>query len=176
MTREAGTIGRRWRTWIWPSVPASRAGNSSTSATSKHDSLSLSLVHSLPRFNRHLLGQVKSELPSTFSAYRFQQHRWSCGPANLFRKMTREIIINKVRKSTPSTVIGSVDPVDLSDADGAHLDEGVPSLPLLPPRKDSGPPVELRLLLHRGPSRDLRSRDSHSIVGSVLRSDGHHHP
>ncbi|XP_020255481.1 glucomannan 4-beta-mannosyltransferase 9-like isoform X2 [Asparagus officinalis] len=36
--------------------------------------------------------KVKSELPSTFKAYRFQQHRWSCGPANLFRKMVLEII------------------------------------------------------------------------------------
>ncbi|XP_038680376.1 glucomannan 4-beta-mannosyltransferase 2-like [Tripterygium wilfordii] len=39
--------------------------------------------------------QVKSELPSTFRAFRFQQHRWSCGPANLFRKMAMEIIKNK---------------------------------------------------------------------------------
>ncbi|XP_018445345.1 probable glucomannan 4-beta-mannosyltransferase 11 [Raphanus sativus] len=38
---------------------------------------------------------VKSELPSQFKAFRFQQHRWSCGPANLFRKMTMEIIHNK---------------------------------------------------------------------------------
>ncbi|XP_010453775.1 PREDICTED: probable mannan synthase 11 [Camelina sativa] len=38
---------------------------------------------------------VKSELPSQFKAFRFQQHRWSCGPANLFRKMTMEIISNK---------------------------------------------------------------------------------
>ncbi|KAL8094777.1 glucomannan 4-beta-mannosyltransferase 1-like isoform X1 [Apium graveolens] len=36
---------------------------------------------------------VKNELPSTFKAYRFQQHRWSCGPANLFKKMTREIML-----------------------------------------------------------------------------------
>ncbi|TVU05737.1 hypothetical protein EJB05_48918, partial [Eragrostis curvula] len=35
--------------------------------------------------------QVKSELPSTFKAYRFQQHRWSCGPANLLRKMIPEV-------------------------------------------------------------------------------------
>nr|XP_048320793.1 glucomannan 4-beta-mannosyltransferase 1-like isoform X3 [Ziziphus jujuba var. spinosa] len=28
-----------------------------------------------------------------FKAYRFQQHRWSCGPANLFRKMTKEILL-----------------------------------------------------------------------------------
>ncbi|KAL8151123.1 hypothetical protein V2J09_020931 [Rumex salicifolius] len=39
--------------------------------------------------------QVKSELPSTLKAFRFQQHRWSCGPANLFRKMLMEIIKNK---------------------------------------------------------------------------------
>nr|BAF36300.1 hypothetical protein [Ipomoea trifida] len=38
---------------------------------------------------------VKSELPSTFKAFRFQQHRWSCGPANLFRKMFIEIVRNK---------------------------------------------------------------------------------
>ncbi|KAF9596177.1 hypothetical protein IFM89_007495 [Coptis chinensis] len=36
---------------------------------------------------------VKNELPSTFKAYRFQQHRWSCGPANLFKKMSKEIIL-----------------------------------------------------------------------------------
>ncbi|XP_020079766.1 glucomannan 4-beta-mannosyltransferase 1-like [Ananas comosus] len=36
--------------------------------------------------------KVKSELPSTFKAYRYQQHRWSCGPANLFRKMVWDIV------------------------------------------------------------------------------------
>nr|GMC58972.1 glucomannan 4-beta-mannosyltransferase 9-like [Ipomoea batatas] len=39
--------------------------------------------------------KVKNELPSTFQAYRYQQHRWSCGPANLFKKMAMEIIRNK---------------------------------------------------------------------------------
>ncbi|XP_029129873.1 glucomannan 4-beta-mannosyltransferase 2 [Cajanus cajan] len=39
--------------------------------------------------------QAKSELPSTLRAFRFQQHRWSCGPANLFRKMVMEIARNK---------------------------------------------------------------------------------
>lgn len=39
--------------------------------------------------------KVRSELPSTFKAYRFQQHRWSCGPANLFKKMLMEILENK---------------------------------------------------------------------------------
>ncbi|KAJ1701375.1 hypothetical protein LUZ63_001154 [Rhynchospora breviuscula] len=38
---------------------------------------------------------VKSELPSTFKAFRFQQHRWSCGPANLFKKMFFEIVHNQ---------------------------------------------------------------------------------
>ncbi|KAE9585440.1 hypothetical protein Lal_00017947 [Lupinus albus] len=38
---------------------------------------------------------VKNELPSTFKAYRYQQHRWSCGPANLFKKMSREILLCK---------------------------------------------------------------------------------
>ncbi|KAI0495371.1 hypothetical protein KFK09_025521 [Dendrobium nobile] len=36
--------------------------------------------------------KVKSELPCTFKAYRYQQHRWACGPANLFRHMFLEII------------------------------------------------------------------------------------
>ncbi|GFQ04171.1 glucomannan 4-beta-mannosyltransferase 2 [Phtheirospermum japonicum] len=39
--------------------------------------------------------EVKNELPSTFKAYRSQQHRWACGPANLFRKMVIEIAKNK---------------------------------------------------------------------------------
>ncbi|XP_004506130.1 glucomannan 4-beta-mannosyltransferase 2 [Cicer arietinum] len=39
--------------------------------------------------------EAKSELPSTLRAFRFQQHRWSCGPANLFRKMAMDIIRNK---------------------------------------------------------------------------------
>ncbi|KAK2401089.1 glucomannan 4-beta-mannosyltransferase [Trifolium repens] len=39
--------------------------------------------------------QVKNELPSTLKAYRYQQHRWSCGPANLFRKVVIEIFTNK---------------------------------------------------------------------------------
>ncbi|XP_065871345.1 glucomannan 4-beta-mannosyltransferase 9-like [Euphorbia lathyris] len=39
--------------------------------------------------------KVKNELPSTFKAYRYQQHRWSCGPANLFKKMAMEIVRSK---------------------------------------------------------------------------------
>ena len=48
---------------------------------------------------------MKSELPSTFRAFRFQQHRWSCGPANLFRKMVMEIIRNKVIKKSNCFVL-----------------------------------------------------------------------
>nr|XP_010926632.2 glucomannan 4-beta-mannosyltransferase 1 isoform X1 [Elaeis guineensis]XP_019707123.1 glucomannan 4-beta-mannosyltransferase 1 isoform X1 [Elaeis guineensis] len=36
--------------------------------------------------------EVRSELPSTYKAYRYQQHRWACGPANLFKKMAWDII------------------------------------------------------------------------------------
>ncbi|MQM21975.1 hypothetical protein Taro_055022 [Colocasia esculenta] len=39
--------------------------------------------------------KVKSELPSTFKSYRHQQHRWTCGGANLLRKMGTEILTNK---------------------------------------------------------------------------------
>ncbi|KAE8717921.1 putative mannan synthase 9 [Hibiscus syriacus] len=39
--------------------------------------------------------KVKNELPSTFKAYRYQQHRWSCGPANLFKKMAMGIMRNR---------------------------------------------------------------------------------
>lgn len=39
--------------------------------------------------------KVKSELPSTLKAYRSQQHRWSCGPALLFKKMFWEILAAK---------------------------------------------------------------------------------
>uniref|UniRef100_A0ACD5WJD5 Uncharacterized protein n=1 Tax=Avena sativa TaxID=4498 RepID=A0ACD5WJD5_AVESA len=39
--------------------------------------------------------KVKSELPSSLKAYRSQQHRWSCGPALLFRKMFWEILAAK---------------------------------------------------------------------------------
>ncbi|THU60136.1 hypothetical protein C4D60_Mb07t09440 [Musa balbisiana] len=43
--------------------------------------------------------KVKSELPSTLKALRSQQFRWSCGPANLFRKIHKEIL--KTKKVSP---------------------------------------------------------------------------
>ncbi|KAK9667656.1 hypothetical protein RND81_13G002600 [Saponaria officinalis] len=39
--------------------------------------------------------KVESELPSTLKAYRYQQHRWSCGHANLFKKMVKKIAMNQ---------------------------------------------------------------------------------
>ncbi|KAJ3673371.1 hypothetical protein LUZ60_006745 [Juncus effusus] len=39
--------------------------------------------------------KVKSELPTTFKAYCRQQHRWTCGAANLFRKMACETLAAK---------------------------------------------------------------------------------
>ncbi|XP_072991531.1 probable glucomannan 4-beta-mannosyltransferase 7 isoform X2 [Typha latifolia] len=39
--------------------------------------------------------KVKSELPTTFKAYCRQQHRWTGGAANLFRKMAWETVITK---------------------------------------------------------------------------------
>ncbi|KAG1334459.1 Glucomannan 4-beta-mannosyltransferase 9 [Cocos nucifera] len=39
--------------------------------------------------------KVKSELPSTYKAYCHQQHRWTCGAANLFRKMAWDVILSK---------------------------------------------------------------------------------
>ncbi|KAL6606930.1 hypothetical protein ACP70R_042583 [Stipagrostis hirtigluma subsp. patula] len=39
--------------------------------------------------------KVKSELPSNLKAYRRQQHRWTCGAANLFRKTGAEIVVTK---------------------------------------------------------------------------------
>ncbi|KAG0448974.1 hypothetical protein HPP92_027578 [Vanilla planifolia] len=39
--------------------------------------------------------KVKSELPSTLKAYRSQQHRWSCGPAVLFKKLFWKILSAK---------------------------------------------------------------------------------
>ncbi|KAI3833387.1 hypothetical protein MKX03_029584 [Papaver bracteatum] len=63
---EDGTHAQLLRTWIYPYVQVSTAGN-----------LSMSLIS------------------STYKAFRYQQHRWSCGPANLFRKMGMDIIRNE---------------------------------------------------------------------------------
>ncbi|KAL1828243.1 hypothetical protein ACET3Z_006655 [Daucus carota] len=64
MRQEDGRIGLLSRIWIWLSAQPSKDGNTF-------------LFENI---------QVKSELPSTFKVFRYQQHRWSCGPANLLKK------------------------------------------------------------------------------------------
>ncbi|XP_039123983.1 glucomannan 4-beta-mannosyltransferase 9-like [Dioscorea cayenensis subsp. rotundata] len=61
------------------------------------EDMDLAVRASLKGWKFLFLGEikVKNELPSTLKAYRYQQHRWSCGPANLFRKMALEIARNK---------------------------------------------------------------------------------
>ncbi|KAK3128796.1 hypothetical protein QOZ80_6BG0466470 [Eleusine coracana subsp. coracana] len=49
--------------------------------------------------------KVKSELPSNLKAYRRQQHRWTSGAANLFRKMGAEIILTKLTGVIPLSVL-----------------------------------------------------------------------
>ncbi|KAK1260768.1 putative mannan synthase 9 [Acorus gramineus] len=58
------------------------------------EDMDLAVRASLKGWNFVYVGdlKVKSELPSTFKAYRYQQHRWTCGAANLFRKMAVEIV------------------------------------------------------------------------------------
>ncbi|GAB2300669.1 Glucomannan 4-beta-mannosyltransferase 9 [Dionaea muscipula] len=58
------------------------------------EDMDLSVRASLKGWKFLYLGtvQVKNELPSTFKAYRNQQHRWSCGPPNLLRKIVMDII------------------------------------------------------------------------------------
>lgn len=80
---------------IWRLAAISEAGGWKDRTTV--EDMDLAVRASLKGWKFVYLGdlQVKSELPSTFKAFRYQQHRWSCGPANLFRKMVMEIIRNK---------------------------------------------------------------------------------
>ncbi|KAI3914554.1 hypothetical protein MKW98_025962 [Papaver atlanticum] len=77
---------------IWRIVALKEAGGWKDRTTV--EDMDLSVRASLKGWKFVYVGaiMVKSELPSTFKAFRFQQHRWSCGPANLFRKMVMEII------------------------------------------------------------------------------------
>ncbi|KAJ4826121.1 Glucomannan 4-beta-mannosyltransferase 2 [Turnera subulata] len=85
----AGTAG------VWRIAAINEAGGWKDRTTV--EDMDLAVRASLRGWKFVYLGdlQVKSELPSTFKAFRFQQHRWSCGPANLFRKMVMEIVRNK---------------------------------------------------------------------------------
>ncbi|XP_074366337.1 glucomannan 4-beta-mannosyltransferase 9-like isoform X2 [Apium graveolens] len=62
------------------------------------EDMDLAVRASLQGWKFVFVGDIKviSELPSTFKAFRYQQHRWSCGPSNLFKKMAIEIAMNKV--------------------------------------------------------------------------------
>ncbi|XP_074366336.1 glucomannan 4-beta-mannosyltransferase 9-like isoform X1 [Apium graveolens] len=61
------------------------------------EDMDLAVRASLQGWKFVFVGDIKviSELPSTFKAFRYQQHRWSCGPSNLFKKMAIEIAMNK---------------------------------------------------------------------------------
>ncbi|XAR69698.1 Glucomannan 4-beta-mannosyltransferase [Bertholletia excelsa] len=81
---------------VWRKAAIEEAGGWKDRTTV--EDMDLAIQASLQGWQFLYLGsvQVKNELPSTFDAYRHQQHRWSCGPANLFRKMVIEIVRNKV--------------------------------------------------------------------------------
>ncbi|KVH90694.1 hypothetical protein Ccrd_007275 [Cynara cardunculus var. scolymus] len=91
-------VQSRWRFGtggVWRIAAINEAGGWKDRTTV--EDMDLAVRASLKGWKFLYLGdlQVKSELPSTFKAFRFQQHRWSCGPANLFRKMVPEIIKTK---------------------------------------------------------------------------------
>ncbi|XP_076949418.1 glucomannan 4-beta-mannosyltransferase 9-like [Bidens hawaiensis] len=80
---------------VWRMAAINEAGGWKDRTT--FEDMDLAVRASLKGWKFLYLGslKVKNELPSTLKAYRYQQHRWSCGPANLFRKMVFEIIRNK---------------------------------------------------------------------------------
>ncbi|KAL6141830.1 hypothetical protein ACLB2K_060116 [Fragaria x ananassa] len=84
-----------WTAGVWRIAAINEAGGWKDRTTV--EDMDLAVRASLKGWKFVYLGtlQVKSELPSTFKAFRHQQHRWSCGPANLFKKMVMEIITNK---------------------------------------------------------------------------------
>ncbi|KAF7097151.1 hypothetical protein CFC21_099006, partial [Triticum aestivum] len=88
-SRHQGTAG------VWRISALNEAGGWKDRTTV--EDMDLAVRASLKGWKFVYLGdlKVKNELPSTFKAFRYQQHRWSCGPANLFRKMVMEIIRNK---------------------------------------------------------------------------------
>ncbi|KAI3793780.1 hypothetical protein L1987_36402 [Smallanthus sonchifolius] len=85
----------RWTAEVWRMAALDEAGGWQDRTTV--EDMDLAVRASLKGWKFLYVGalMVKNELPSVFKAYRFQQHRWSCGPANLFRKMFYEIMKNK---------------------------------------------------------------------------------
>ncbi|CAN1357117.1 Glucomannan 4-beta-mannosyltransferase 9 [Linum perenne] len=95
---EIGLVQARWKfgtAGLWRIAALNEAGGWKDRTTV--EDMDLAVRASLKGWKFLYLDdlRVKSELPSTFKAYRYQQHRWSCGPANLFRKMVKEIVMNK---------------------------------------------------------------------------------
>ncbi|PWA46827.1 nucleotide-diphospho-sugar transferase [Artemisia annua] len=95
---ELGLVQTRWKfgtAGVWRMAAIEGAGGWQDRTTV--EDMDLAVRATLKGWKFLYLGniKVKSELPSTFKAFRYQQHRWSCGPANLFRKMVFEIIRNK---------------------------------------------------------------------------------
>ncbi|KAI3904137.1 hypothetical protein MKW98_021723 [Papaver atlanticum] len=80
---------------VWRLTAIDKAGGWNARTTT--EDLDLSLHASLQGWKLVYVSdiKVKCELPSTYKALRYQQHRWSCGPANLFRKMGVDIIRNE---------------------------------------------------------------------------------
>ncbi|KAM0867581.1 hypothetical protein ACQ4PT_041892 [Festuca glaucescens] len=95
---EIALVQGRWRfgtAGVWRIFALNEAGGWKDRTTV--EDMDLAVRASLKGWKFVYLGDlmVKSELPSTFKAFRYQQHRWSCGQANLFRKMFMEIVRNK---------------------------------------------------------------------------------
>ncbi|KAK8371294.1 hypothetical protein V6Z12_A01G236700 [Gossypium hirsutum] len=95
---ELALVQARWKfgtAGVWRISALNEAGGWKDRTTV--EDMDLAVRASLKGWKFLYLGslKVKNELPSTLKAYRYQQHRWSCGPANLFRKMVMEIIKNK---------------------------------------------------------------------------------
>ncbi|KAI3951852.1 hypothetical protein MKX01_021590 [Papaver californicum] len=80
---------------VWRLTAINEAGGWNARTTT--EDLDLSIRASLQGWKFVYVSEikVKCELPSTYKALRYQQHRWSCGPANLFRKMGKDIIRNE---------------------------------------------------------------------------------
>ncbi|KAJ0975333.1 hypothetical protein J5N97_017298 [Dioscorea zingiberensis] len=82
----------QWDCWCMENMAIDEAGGWKDRTTV--EDMDLAVRASLKGWKFLYVGdlKVKSELPSNFKAYRHQQHRWTCGAANLFRKMALDIV------------------------------------------------------------------------------------
>ncbi|KAL8145949.1 hypothetical protein AgCh_003904 [Apium graveolens] len=95
---EIGLVQARWKfgtAGVWRIKALDEAGGWKDRTTV--EDMDLAVRATLQGWKFVFVNDIKviNELPSTFKAFRYQQHRWSCGPANLFRKMAIEIATNK---------------------------------------------------------------------------------